>query len=70
MDWPPAFRIAGLSAGINALNVKCDTPTVSHIAIAVLNAYHIAKLRHSGRIANDNATHVECDNAGGDMTGA
>jgi hypothetical protein len=47
---------------------ECDTPTVSHEAIAVLNVYHIAKLRHSGCIANDNATHVECDNTAGDTT--
>lgn len=47
---------------------ECDTPTASHEAIAVLNVYYMAKLRHSGRIANDNATHVQCDNAAGHTT--
>jgi hypothetical protein len=48
---------------------ECDAPTVSHEAISVLHVYHMAKLRHSGRIANDSATHIECPNTGCDTTG-
>jgi len=43
----------------------------SHVTCQACDTLSVlqGKMRHSGRIANDSATHIECHNTGCDTTG-